>query len=104
MRAATGVGLSTLVRRFDEPMGVAVVDLRAGQMTTLLQFQTAVEEIFDVQLLHALCFPEVIGFQKIVVADAGSMRSRRSRAVINWWKQAACFSRTSASPIMPCPI
>jgi hypothetical protein len=30
----------------------------------LLEFQTAVEEIFDVQLLPGLRFPEVIGFQK----------------------------------------
>jgi hypothetical protein len=27
-------------------------------------FQTAVEEIFDVQLLPGLRFPEVMGFQK----------------------------------------
>jgi len=44
--------------------GVAIVDLRSGQMTGLLEFQTAVEEIFDVQLLPGLRFPEVIGFQK----------------------------------------
>jgi hypothetical protein len=29
-----------------------------------LEFQTAVEEIFDVQLLPGVRFPEVIGFQK----------------------------------------
>jgi hypothetical protein len=29
-----------------------------------LEFQSAVEEIFDVQLLPALRFPEVLGFQK----------------------------------------
>ena len=44
--------------------GVAVVDLRSGQVIALLEFQTAVEEIFDVQLLPGLRFPEVIGFQK----------------------------------------
>ena len=43
--------------------GVAVVDLRHGQVMALLEFQTAVEEIFDVQLLPGLRFPEVIGFQ-----------------------------------------
>ena len=30
----------------------------------LLEFQTAVEEIFDVQLLPGLRFPEILGFQK----------------------------------------
>lgn len=44
--------------------GVAVVDLRTGQVLGLLEFQTAVEEIFDLQLLPGLRFPEVIGFQK----------------------------------------
>ena len=44
--------------------GVAVVDLRSGRVVGLLEFQTAVEEIFDVQLLPGVRFPEVIGFQK----------------------------------------
>jgi hypothetical protein len=34
--------------------GVAVVDLRGGQVIALLEFQTAVEKIFDVQLLFGL--------------------------------------------------
>jgi hypothetical protein len=42
---------------------VAVVDVRSGQVMALLGFQTAVEEIFDVQLLPGLRFPGVIGFQ-----------------------------------------
>ena len=44
--------------------GVAVVDPRSGRVIALLEFQTAVEEIFDVQLLPGLRFPEVIGFQQ----------------------------------------
>jgi uncharacterized protein (TIGR03032 family) len=44
--------------------GVAVVDLRGGRVVAFLEFQTAVEEIFDVQLLPGLRFPEVIGFQQ----------------------------------------
>jgi hypothetical protein len=43
---------------------VAVVDLRSGQVIALLEFLTAVEEIFDVQILPGLRFPEVIGFQQ----------------------------------------
>ncbi|MCU0880172.1 MAG: TIGR03032 family protein [Pirellulaceae bacterium] len=44
--------------------GVAAVDLRSGRLVGLLEFQTAVEEIFDVQLLPGIRFPEVMGFQK----------------------------------------
>jgi hypothetical protein len=46
---------------------VGVVDLRTGRVTALLEFQTAVEEVFDVQLLSGLRFPEVVGFQKETV-------------------------------------
>ena len=42
-------------------------DLRSGHVTAFLEFQTAVEEIFDVQLLTGLRFPEVVGFQKEAV-------------------------------------
>src|SRR5262249_17235200 len=44
--------------------GVAAVDLRRGLVVGLLEFQTAVEEIFDVQILPGLRFPEVVGFPK----------------------------------------
>lgn len=44
--------------------GVAAVDLRIGQVVALLEFQSAVEEIFDVQFLRGLRFPEIIGFQQ----------------------------------------
>ena len=51
-------------RREQLKCGVAGVDLRSGQVIAFLEFQTAVEEIFDVQLLPGLRFPEVIGFQQ----------------------------------------
>ena len=51
-------------RREELKCGVAAVDLRTGQFIAFLEFQTAVEEIFDVQLLPQLRFPEVIGFQQ----------------------------------------
>ena len=57
-------GVPLAERREQLQCGVAVVDLRSGQVLALLEFQTAVEEIFDVQLLPGLRFPEVIGFQK----------------------------------------
>jgi uncharacterized protein (TIGR03032 family) len=60
--ALDGVPLAD--RREQLKCGVAVVDLRNGRVVALLEFQTAVEEIFDVQLLPGLRFPEVIGFQQ----------------------------------------
>src|SRR5262245_30210062 len=57
-------GVPLAERREQLKCGVAVVDLRSGQVMALLEFQTAVEEIFDVQLLPGLRFPEVIGFQQ----------------------------------------
>ncbi len=60
-------GVPLAERRNELKCGVAVVDLRTGQVIALLEFQTAVEEIFDVQLLAGLRFPEVVGFQKETV-------------------------------------
>src|SRR5262245_20441196 len=57
-------GVPLAERREQLKCGVAAVDLRGGQMIAFLEFQTAVEEIFDVQLLPGLRFPEVIGFQQ----------------------------------------
>src|SRR5919204_6043952 len=56
-------GVPLAERREQLQCGVAVVDLRSGQVVAFLGFQTAGEEIFDVQLLPGLRFPEVIGFQ-----------------------------------------
>lgn len=57
-------GVPLAERRGDLKCGIAVVDLRSGQMIAFLELQTAVEEVFDVQLLPGLRFPEVVGFQK----------------------------------------
>jgi uncharacterized protein (TIGR03032 family) len=60
-------GVPIAERRDELKCGVAVVDLRRGVHIGLLEFQTAIEEIFDVQILAGLRFPEVIGFQKEAV-------------------------------------
>ena len=60
-------GVPLAQRRETLKCGVAVVDLRGGRLIALLDFQTAVEEIFDVQLLTGVRFPEVLGFQKETV-------------------------------------
>jgi uncharacterized protein (TIGR03032 family) len=57
-------GVPLAARRSELKCGMAVVDLRSGQTIALLEFQTAVDEIFDVQLLPGVRFPEVMGFQK----------------------------------------
>jgi uncharacterized protein (TIGR03032 family) len=56
-------GVPLAERRDQLKCGVAVIDLRRGQMIGFLEFQTAVQEVFDVQLMPDLRFPEVIGFQ-----------------------------------------
>jgi uncharacterized protein (TIGR03032 family) len=57
-------GVPLAERRDELKCGVAVVDLRGGRLAAFLEFQSAVEEIFDVQLLPGPRFPEVLGFQK----------------------------------------
>jgi len=63
-KTSTMDGVPLAQRREQLKCGVAAVDLRSGQVIALLEFQTAVEEIFDVQLLRGVRFPEVMGFQK----------------------------------------
>ncbi|MFL5338572.1 MAG: TIGR03032 family protein [Gemmataceae bacterium] len=57
-------GVPLAERREQLKCGVAAVDLGSGQVIAFLEFQTAVEEVFDVQLLRGPRFPEVMGFQK----------------------------------------
>jgi uncharacterized protein (TIGR03032 family) len=57
-------GVPLAERRDHLKCGVAAVDLRGGRVVALLEFQTAVEEIFDVQLLSGVRFPEVLGFHQ----------------------------------------
>ena len=56
-------GVPLAERRDELKCGVSVVDLRDGSICAMLEFESAVEEIFDVQLLPGIRFPEVIGFQ-----------------------------------------
>ena len=65
IRATSGMdGVPLAERREQLKCGVAAVDLRSGEIIAFLEFQNAVEEIFDVQLLPGLHFPEVLGFQQ----------------------------------------
>jgi uncharacterized protein (TIGR03032 family) len=62
-------GVPLAQRRDELKCGVAVVDLRTGHVIALVDFQTAVEEVFDVQVLAGNRFPEVLGFQKDTVQN-----------------------------------
>jgi uncharacterized protein (TIGR03032 family) len=62
-------GVPLAERRDTLKCGVAVVDLVAGRVAAMLEFQTAVEEIFDVQLLRGVRFPDVLGFQQDTIRN-----------------------------------
>ena len=62
-------GVPLAARREQLKSGVAVVDLRSGRVCAAVDFQTAVEEVFDVQVLAGNRFPEVLGFQKDTVQN-----------------------------------
>jgi uncharacterized protein (TIGR03032 family) len=65
IRATSAMDGVPLAERRDQlECGIAVIDLRSGRTVAMLEFQTAIEEIFDVQLLAGIRFPEVVGFQK----------------------------------------
>jgi hypothetical protein len=76
-------GVPLAERRSELQCGVAVVDVRTGRVIGSVEFQSAVEEIFDVQLLPGVRFPEVVGFQKdeihhtFVVPPAGMTNSQQ---------------------------
>lgn len=57
-------GVAVANHRDQLKCGVAIIDLRSGLETAFIEFETAVEEIFDVQLLPGVRFPEIMGFQK----------------------------------------
>jgi uncharacterized protein (TIGR03032 family) len=58
-------GVPLAERRDELKCGIAVVDVvGGGRLCAMLEFESAVEEIFDVQLLPGRRFPDVVGFQK----------------------------------------
>jgi uncharacterized protein (TIGR03032 family) len=62
-------GVPLAQRRAELRSGVAVVDLRSGGVVASVDFESAVEEVFDVQVLAGQRFPEVLGFQKDTVQN-----------------------------------
>ena len=89
-------GVALAERREQLKCGVAVVDLRSGQVIALLEFQTAVEEIFDVQLLPGLRFPEVVGFQKEAVQNTFVVLADGTPLAPAYFPSVACAVRACA--------
>jgi uncharacterized protein (TIGR03032 family) len=54
----------------DLQCGIWVVDLRTGQIAQLMQFQAGVEEIFAIEVLPGVRFPEIVGFQEETIHGA----------------------------------
>ena len=71
-------GVPLAERRDELKCGVAVVDLTSGRVCAMLEFQTAVEEIFDVQLLGGVRFPRGDGLPE--GHDPTHVRRSRGRA------------------------
>ena len=55
-----GIPLARRLRLEDRSCGVWVVDIRSGNIAAFLKFEDAVQEIFDVQVLRGLEFPELL--------------------------------------------
>jgi uncharacterized protein (TIGR03032 family) len=62
-------GVPLAERRRELKCGLAVIDLRSETVVATVDFQSAVEEIFDVQVLASHRFPELLGFQKDAVQN-----------------------------------
>jgi uncharacterized protein (TIGR03032 family) len=70
IRATSAMDGVPLARRRSElKSGVAVVDLRTCRVVAAVDFESAVEEVFDVQILAGQRFPEVLGFQQETILN-----------------------------------
>lgn len=55
-----GIPLARRLKPADRACGVWAIDVRSGQIVAFLRFEGSVQEIFDVQVLHGVRFPEVL--------------------------------------------
>lgn len=63
-------GIPLLERVAERSCGVWVIDLRSGSVVAFLQFEDAVQEIFDVQVLHGLRYPELLQHDSPLIQNA----------------------------------
>ncbi len=66
----------------ERPCGVAVVDLRNGDIIGRLEFEHSVEEIFDVQILSGVRFPTVIGFEQDTIERAALIAPQPAESLV----------------------
>ena len=62
--------LPLTAKGIDLQCGIWVVDVRSGRVVQFMQFLAGVEEIFAVEVLAGLRFPEILGFQQDTVQGA----------------------------------
>ncbi|MDQ3292988.1 MAG: TIGR03032 family protein [Actinomycetota bacterium] len=55
-----GIPISVRLDESERACGLWVVDTRSGATVAFLRFEGAVQEVFDVQLLHGIRFPELV--------------------------------------------
>jgi uncharacterized protein (TIGR03032 family) len=55
-----GIPLSERLRPEDRACGVWAVDLRSGTIVAFVKFEDAVQEIFDVQVLQDVVYPDLL--------------------------------------------
>jgi uncharacterized protein (TIGR03032 family) len=55
-----GIPLAQRLAPSDRACGVWAIDVRSGQTVAFLKFEGSVQEIFDVQVLHGIRFPELL--------------------------------------------
>jgi uncharacterized protein (TIGR03032 family) len=62
-----GIPLSKRLHLDERACGVWVVDIRNGTIVAFLKFEDAVQEIFDIQVLQDIEFPELLDTQSNLV-------------------------------------
>ena len=63
-------GIPITERLGDRICGVWVVNIDIGETIAFLQFEEAVQEIFAIQVLPGICFPEIIDWDAELIANS----------------------------------
>jgi uncharacterized protein (TIGR03032 family) len=71
-----GIPLARRLAPNDRSCGVWVIDVRSGHTAAFLKFEGSVQEIFDVQVLHGVRYPELLDLNADVVAGLFDVSSR----------------------------
>ncbi|HKB05522.1 MAG TPA: TIGR03032 family protein [Gemmataceae bacterium] len=66
----SGIPITDRLKVEERACGVWVVDTRTGQTVAFLRFESGVQEVFAVQVLPALRYPEILTDESEVVASA----------------------------------